>query len=1289
MKQLLLTFSVLFITIYSTGQAPGIRWQRTLGGTLNDIPAFSFKTNDNGFITVTETSSNNGDITGFHGGTDIWVSKMNYQGQLIWRRTLGGTNIESPFTYYYNTDGTFLIVGYAASNDGNVSGNHGGGDIWISKLAADGSSIWHKCFGGSGDESNAYSIIKAANGTYVITGFTYSNNGDVSGNHGGADLWVFNINEAGTLQWQIALGGTSNEVFSRGTKTIQTADGSYYVGTETFSNDGNVSGSAGNSDLWLVKLNNAGVFQWQKCLGGTAGEFFNDLIEGQNGELYILGYTSSPGLPNFHGVNTDYSDIFLCRVSSSGTVVFQKCFGGTLSDKPDQLVSTFADGSCIINSTIRNGGGDVIGYPGSANGTEVWFFRVKNDGTIDWQTALGGVGFDGTTGVGTLDDYGGMGKVIQTSDGGFLIPAWTESGNGDVTGYHVPSGFDTSYRSDIWMVKLNSAGALEWQKCFGGYSGEYARGSAIEIGAGDYIVTGYTRSNYGDVQTNNGRADAWILRVAATNTVKGVLYLDENSNGVKEASEPLFSNAIVKTEKAGDARNAVPVNGLFINETDIGDYTTTVSLQSSYYNVVPPSRLSSFTTYFNTDSFSFAIQPIPGIKDLVINAIPLTVARPGFNVSYRIIYKNTGTSIIANGEVLFKKDPRLNFVSSSPAISATNGDTLKWVYSNLEPLDSASITVNLRVQSPPAVSIGDTLTSVGIIIPAAGDQTPHDDTVIIKQIVTGSYDPNDKYEKNEGRITSTYISDGKYLDYLVRFQNLGTDTAFNIEILDTLNSKLDLSSLQIIAVSHACQVNLTGNILKWNFYNIQLPHSAVNEPRSHGYIAYRIRPLNTVNAGDTIFNSASIYFDFNLPVKTNKTSTVVANPTSTLPPTITSFTPTSGGAGATIIITGTNLTGATAVSIGGVAASSFAVNSSISITAVVGSGATGSVTVTTPGGTVTLAGFTFIAAPTVTSITPASGGGGTSISIAGTNLTGATAVSFGGVAATSFTVNSSTSITAIVGIGATGNVSVTTPGGTATLAGFTFIPIPTITSFTPTGGAAGTSITITGTNLMGATAVSLGGVAATSFTVNSSTSITAIAGIGGTGSVSVTTPGGVATLAGFTFISIPTITSFTPTSGSAGTSIIVTGTNFNGATAVSFGGVAASSFTVNSATMITAIVGSGASGNVVVTTPGGTATMTGFTFNTVTGINGPSNNNTIELMVYPNPTSDIAVIKHPSSNKNAQLKVVDIAGRIVEVFVPIRNTRQSQLDLNLLPGGIYNLIWSDGTRILSRTLMIK
>jgi hypothetical protein len=608
-------------------------------------------------------------------------------------------------------------------------------------------------------------------------------------------------------------------------------------------------------------------------MGGTSMERFTDLKEGQNGEIYVLGYTNSPGLPNFHGSNTDYSDVFLCRVSSAGILLSQKCFGGTLSDISNQLVSTYVDGSCVVNSTIHNGGGDVIGYPGSANGDEIWIFKIKNDLTIEWQNALGGIGFDGMVGV-VYDGFGGTGKVIQTSDLGFLISGYTESGNGDVTGYHTPPGFDSS-RADIWIVKLSSSGVLEWQRCLGGYSGEWARGSVLEMAAGDYIVTGYTKSTYGDVQSNNGLLDAWIVRLTSVNTVTGLLYYDQNSNGIKDPGEPTFSNATVKTEKPGDTRTVVPIDGLFKTETDIGDYTTTVQLSLPYYSVVPPSHLSSFTTYFNKDSFSFAIQPLPGKRDLVINAIPLTNARPGFNVSYKILYKNIGTDQVTNGEILFKKDSRMNYVSSDPPISSSTGDTLKWTYTNLDPLDSASITVNFLVQAPPAVNIGDTLVCIAIVTPTASDQTPLDDTSVVKQIVRGSFDPNDKYENNEGKIPPAYVTSGKYLDYLVRFQNLGTDTAFNIEILDTLSSKLDLATLQVIATSHSYTVSVTDNILRWTFYDIRLPHSSINEPASHGFVAYRIKPLNSVALGDTIHNTASIYFDFNLPVQTNNAFTAV------------------------------------------------------------------------------------------------------------------------------------------------------------------------------------------------------------------------------------------------------------------------------------------------------------------------------------------------------------------------------------------------------------------------------
>ena len=316
-------------------------------------------------------------------------------------------------------------------------------------------------------------------------------------------------------------------------------------------------------------------------------------------------------------------------------------------------------------------------------------------------------------------------------------------------------------------------------------------------------------------------------------------------------------------------------------------------------------------------------------------------------------------------------------------------------------------------------------------------------------------------------------------------------------------------------------------------------------------------------------------------------------------PTISSFTPTSGKTGQVVNIIGTNFTGATAVSFGGTAATTYTVVSATSINATVAAGASGTVSVTTASGAGTLAGFTYLPPPTIASFSPISAGTGQTVTITGTNFTGATAVSFGGTAATSFTVVSATSITAVVGTGATGSVSVTTANGIASRAGFTFItatPAPAISSFTPTSGKTGQVVTITGTNFTGATAVSFGGTAATTFTVVSATSINATVGAGTSGTVSVTTASGTGTLAGFTYLPPPTITSFSPTSGKTGQVVTITGTNFTGATAVSFGGTAATSFTVVSATSITAVVGTGKTGNVRVVTANGAITKSGFTY---------------------------------------------------------------------------------------------
>jgi len=323
--------------------------------------------------------------------------------------------------------------------------------------------------------------------------------------------------------------------------------------------------------------------------------------------------------------------------------------------------------------------------------------------------------------------------------------------------------------------------------------------------------------------------------------------------------------------------------------------------------------------------------------------------------------------------------------------------------------------------------------------------------------------------------------------------------------------------------------------------------------------------------------------------------------------TITAFSPTSATTNMTVVITGTHLTGATAVSFGGVAAASFAVISDNEIDAVVGTGATGDVVVTTSGGPLTLPGFTFtpyIVAPQLNFMNPSSASQGGQVSLFGGGFTGTTSVTFGGVPATSFTVVSDGVITATIGSGASGTVVVTNSAGSSQLAGFVWHPAPPVfTSFSPTVGSAGTTVTLHGANLSTTSEVTIGGwpgpFSALNLTVLSDTEVTCTVNpLSVSGPITVYTNGGSASLPNFTIVpaTTPVITGISPLSGPAGTVDTITGINLSNVTFVSFGGVPATSFNIVSSTVVTAVVGQGATGLVGVSTSTGNTSFNGFTY---------------------------------------------------------------------------------------------
>ena len=313
-------------------------------------------------------------------------------------------------------------------------------------------------------------------------------------------------------------------------------------------------------------------------------------------------------------------------------------------------------------------------------------------------------------------------------------------------------------------------------------------------------------------------------------------------------------------------------------------------------------------------------------------------------------------------------------------------------------------------------------------------------------------------------------------------------------------------------------------------------------------------------------------------------------------PTVAVMTPVTGIVGSTMTITGTSMTGATAVKFNTIVAQKYLVDSPTQITAVVPVGATtGRISVTTAGGSgLSATSFIVIQSPTITGFTPATVLVGGRVTITGTNLGSASTVTIAGVGATIVT-NTASLITATVPVGVTsGPLSVTTVAGVATsVSSFTVKPpAPTVTVLTPISGIVGSTVVIAGSNLTGTTILKFNTSVATGYTIDSSTQITATVPIGAiTGKISVITTGGTGVSAtSFTVILPPTIASFLPVSGLAGSTVTLSGTNLAKAISLTYKGIPAL-IVSNTATSISSKVPAGATtGSIIVTTVAGTAT---------------------------------------------------------------------------------------------------
>lgn len=349
--------------------------------------------------------------------------------------------------------------------------------------------------------------------------------------------------------------------------------------------------------------------------------------------------------------------------------------------------------------------------------------------------------------------------------------------------------------------------------------------------------------------------------------IQGSVYFDANQNGVKDINEPPMPNSRLQFTPTNDIAftNLLGEFSYFVDSgTYVTDYImpgtfTQTSLPLTYLATIPPSAIGQdFGVY--SASYAYAHSTYMGRNRFrcgILNSLIISITNSGF-----LAVQDKVTLIISSN---------LTLDSASTPPDFINGDSLTWIIPTLLPSTSTSPGGTLTFLAPAAgqvVSyqlIDSVFDMSGNFIEVKTDQFTY--------TVQCSYDPNDKHVSPAGVLAQHYTPINSELTYLVNFQNTGNDYAYDVYIFDTLDANLDLSTFEVIGSSHEVNTQMTPTgAVRFNFFNIMLPDSGLNEAGSHGWVLYKIRPNAGLPDPTVISNTAYIVFDFNYPIITNTTT---------------------------------------------------------------------------------------------------------------------------------------------------------------------------------------------------------------------------------------------------------------------------------------------------------------------------------------------------------------------------------------------------------------------------------
>ena len=364
-----------------------IQWQKLYGGYGYDQGMSIEPTSDGGYVFAGFSNSTDGDFAGHnHGGQDAWVVKLDSTGNKSWQGLFGGSGDDLATTITTTSDGGYVVTGYTDSpvfNDSmSTLTSHGGTDMFVLKLDKNGKKEWSSLLGGSGYDRGSAVARTSDNGCIVI-GFTNSSDsGDIGTNHGYYDIFVAKMDSAGGIEWKKMLGGSNSEATAYDNGIQQTADGGYiFVGQTASSNDGDVSTGHGASDVWVVKLEGNGVIQWEKTLGGTGYDRGNAIRQTPDGDYILIGDITSGSSGNVADANHGNWDTWVVKLDPDGKLLWQSVLGGNSYEQGNNILPTWDGGFITAGLTWSDNTGTVAGTYHRCE--DAWVVKLKPRLVVD------------------------------------------------------------------------------------------------------------------------------------------------------------------------------------------------------------------------------------------------------------------------------------------------------------------------------------------------------------------------------------------------------------------------------------------------------------------------------------------------------------------------------------------------------------------------------------------------------------------------------------------------------------------------------------------------------------------------------------------------------------------------------------------------------------------------------------------------------------------------------------------------------------------------------------------